>query len=96
MCGMRRHRVQKLPRTLTNEIPRTMLDTATASAREGAGIVYAQGRTFYDSQLVFSTFAPTQFASDDLELLYGGTRAHNRAMVDFCSAIAAAERVPGL
>jgi predicted TIM-barrel fold metal-dependent hydrolase len=41
----------------------------------------------FDAQLVFSTFAPTQFASDDdLELLYGGTRAHNRAMVDFCSA----------
>ncbi len=34
--------------------------------------------------LVFSTFAPTQFQSDDLELLYGGTRAHNRAMVEFC------------
>jgi predicted TIM-barrel fold metal-dependent hydrolase len=40
----------------------------------------------FDAQLVFSTFAPTQFASDDLELLYGGARAHNRAMVDFCSA----------
>ena len=40
----------------------------------------------FDSQLVFSTFAPTQFASDDLDVLYGGTRAHNRAMVDFCSA----------
>jgi predicted TIM-barrel fold metal-dependent hydrolase len=40
----------------------------------------------FDAQLVFSTFAATQFASDDdLELLYGGTRAHNRAMVDFCS-----------
>ncbi len=39
----------------------------------------------FDAQLVFSTFAPTQFASDDLELLYGGTRAHNRAMADFCS-----------
>jgi predicted TIM-barrel fold metal-dependent hydrolase len=37
-------------------------------------------------QLVFSTFAPTQFASDDLDLLYGGTRAHNRAMADFCAA----------
>ncbi len=37
-------------------------------------------------QLVFSTFAPTQFASEDLDLLYGGTRAHNRAMADFCSA----------
>jgi predicted TIM-barrel fold metal-dependent hydrolase len=38
----------------------------------------------FESQLVFSTFAPTQFQSDDLELLYGGTRAHNRAMVEFC------------
>jgi predicted TIM-barrel fold metal-dependent hydrolase len=37
-------------------------------------------------QLVFSTFAPTQFASDDLDLLYGGARAHNRAMADFCAA----------
>jgi predicted TIM-barrel fold metal-dependent hydrolase len=39
----------------------------------------------FDAQLVFSTFAATQFASDDLEVLYGGTRAHNRAIVDFCS-----------
>jgi predicted TIM-barrel fold metal-dependent hydrolase len=37
-------------------------------------------------QLVFSTFAATQFAGDDLDLLYGGTRALNRAMADFCSA----------
>jgi hypothetical protein len=39
----------------------------------------------FEKQLVFSTFAPTQFASDDPELLYGGTRAHNRAMADFCA-----------
>jgi predicted TIM-barrel fold metal-dependent hydrolase len=39
----------------------------------------------FQRQLVFSTFAPTQFAGDDLELLYGGTRAHNRAMADFCA-----------
>jgi predicted TIM-barrel fold metal-dependent hydrolase len=39
-----------------------------------------------DQQLVFSTFAPTQFYSDDFDLLYGGTRAHNRAMADFCAA----------
>jgi predicted TIM-barrel fold metal-dependent hydrolase len=39
----------------------------------------------FDAQLVFSTFAASQFAGDDLELLYGGTQAHNRAMVDFCS-----------
>jgi predicted TIM-barrel fold metal-dependent hydrolase len=39
----------------------------------------------FDKQLVFSTFAPTQFLGDDLELLYGGTRAHNRAMAEFCA-----------
>jgi predicted TIM-barrel fold metal-dependent hydrolase len=39
----------------------------------------------FEQQLVFSTFAPTQFLSDDLELLFGGTTAHNRALVDFCS-----------
>jgi predicted TIM-barrel fold metal-dependent hydrolase len=39
----------------------------------------------FDKQLVFSTFAPTQFLDGDPELLYGGTRAHNRAMAEFCS-----------
>jgi predicted TIM-barrel fold metal-dependent hydrolase len=38
----------------------------------------------FDRQLVFSTFSPTQFLGDDTELLYGGARAHNRAMVAFC------------
>ena len=36
-------------------------------------------------QLVFSTFAATQFIGDDLDLLYGGARAHNRAMAEFCA-----------
>lgn len=39
----------------------------------------------FSSQLVFSTFAPTQFGGDDLDLLYGGARAHNRAIADFCA-----------
>jgi predicted TIM-barrel fold metal-dependent hydrolase len=39
----------------------------------------------FERQLVFSTFAATQFAGDDLELLYGGARAHNRAMAEFCA-----------
>jgi uncharacterized protein len=39
----------------------------------------------FQSQLVFSTFAGTQFASDDPELVDGGLRAHNRAMAEFCS-----------
>jgi predicted TIM-barrel fold metal-dependent hydrolase len=37
------------------------------------------------AQLVFPTFSPAQFnRSDDLDLVYGGTRALNRAMADFC------------
>jgi predicted TIM-barrel fold metal-dependent hydrolase len=38
------------------------------------------------AQLVFPTFSLSQFTgNDDIELLYGGSRALNRAMVDFCS-----------
>jgi predicted TIM-barrel fold metal-dependent hydrolase len=38
-------------------------------------------------QLVFPTFAPVQFAySKEAEILYGGARALNRAMADFCSS----------
>ena len=36
-------------------------------------------------QLVFSTFAVTQFSGDDDDLLFGGTRAHKRAMAAFCA-----------
>ncbi len=39
----------------------------------------------FKAQLVFSTFAGHFMRSDDLGLVYGGTRAHNRAMADFCS-----------
>jgi predicted TIM-barrel fold metal-dependent hydrolase len=39
----------------------------------------------FEKQLVFSTFAPTQFLDSDPDLLYGGTRAHNRAMAEFCA-----------
>ncbi len=41
----------------------------------------------FAKQLVFSTFSATQYlSSDDMELLYGGVRAHNRAMTEFCQA----------
>jgi len=37
-------------------------------------------------QLVFSTFAGTQYLSaEDPDILYGGIRAHNRAMANFCN-----------
>jgi predicted TIM-barrel fold metal-dependent hydrolase len=40
-----------------------------------------------EAQLVFPTFALGHFArSKDPEVLYGGTEALNRAMVDFCAA----------
>ena len=39
----------------------------------------------FESQLVFSTFAATQYLGDDIELVDGGLRAHNRAMTEFCA-----------
>ena len=40
----------------------------------------------FSAQLVFSTFAPSQFkTSSDLDLVYGGAQAHNRGMIDFCA-----------
>lgn len=40
-----------------------------------------------DAQFVFSTFATSAFASSrDLDVVYGGARAHNRGITDFCSA----------
>jgi predicted TIM-barrel fold metal-dependent hydrolase len=39
----------------------------------------------FHKQLVFPTFASTQFMGEDLELLYGGARALNRGIADFCS-----------
>jgi predicted TIM-barrel fold metal-dependent hydrolase len=40
----------------------------------------------FKRQLVFSTFAQTQFGGEkDPKVKYGGARAHNRAMGDFCA-----------
>lgn len=39
----------------------------------------------FAAQLVFPTFAATQFAGSDLDLLYGGAQALNRAMAAFCA-----------
>jgi uncharacterized protein len=40
----------------------------------------------FSSQLVFSTFSLGLFAfSDDLDVVYGGTTAHNRMVAEFCA-----------
>jgi predicted TIM-barrel fold metal-dependent hydrolase len=39
----------------------------------------------FAAQFVFPTFAARQFASDDLDTVYGGADALNRAMAAFCS-----------
>src|SRR5688500_13820956 len=40
----------------------------------------------FDAQLVFATFATSMFTGRDLDRLYAGAAAQNRAMADFCSA----------
>jgi uncharacterized protein len=40
----------------------------------------------FRGQLVFTTFAASMFLGHDLERLYAGSRAHNRAVADFCSS----------
>lgn len=46
----------------------------------------ALDRLGFARQLVFSTFAGTQYLhTEDLDLKYGGARAHNRAIADFCN-----------
>ena len=63
----------------------------TAKAWAAMGSIEARARTRaldllgFDAQLVFSTFAATQFAGGEPELVYGGARAHNRGMAAFCS-----------
>ncbi|QGG94576.1 amidohydrolase family protein [Actinomarinicola tropica] len=39
----------------------------------------------FHGQLVFATFATSMFSGRDLDRLYAGAAAQNRAMVDFCS-----------
>lgn len=39
----------------------------------------------FDGQLVFATFATAMFMGKDVDLLYAGSAAHNRAVAAFCS-----------
>ena len=40
----------------------------------------------FSAQLVFATFATSMFAGRDLDRLYAGASAQNRAMAEFCCA----------
>jgi predicted TIM-barrel fold metal-dependent hydrolase len=40
----------------------------------------------FQGQLVFATFAASMFAGKDLDRLYAGSAAQNKAMVNFCAA----------
>jgi uncharacterized protein len=76
-------------------------DTAAATAAEdrlmqdkgwlamGAFDPVERGRVLdllgFDGQLVFATFASTMFTGRDIDRLYAGSAAQNRAMAEFCS-----------
>jgi predicted TIM-barrel fold metal-dependent hydrolase len=73
----------------TAELRANIIGSAKGWAAFGAFDKHDRSRALDDlgfrRQLVFSTFAQTQFASErDPKLKYGGARAHNRAIGDFC------------
>lgn len=58
---------------------------AAYGATDPAERRHALDKLGFARQLVFSTFAGTQFLrGDDVALKYGGARAHNRGMAEFC------------
>ena len=80
-------RVQDAARTA--EIDHNVVSGPKGWQAFGAFDAAERGRALDDlgfaKQLVFSTFSATQYlSSHDLDLVYGGVRAHNRAMASFC------------
>lgn len=73
----------------TAALEQNVIATAKGWAAHGACDPRERSRTLdllgFRGQLVFSTFAGAHLASRDPELVYGGTRAHSRAMADFCA-----------
>jgi len=67
-----------------------VIGSAKGWAAHGAVYPEERSRTLdllgFEKQLVFSTFAGQHLASKDPDMVYGGTRAHTRAMAEFCSA----------
>jgi predicted TIM-barrel fold metal-dependent hydrolase len=75
----------------TDEISRNVIAGPKGWGAYGAFMATERSKALDDlgfsRQLVFTTFAATQFLwSEDPNVVYGGLRAHNRAIVDFCSA----------
>lgn len=75
--------------TATAELEKDVIASAKGWAAYGATDPgerrQALDKLGFARQLVFSTFAGTQFLrGDDLALKYGGARAHNRGMAEFC------------
>lgn len=73
----------------TAALENNVIASAKGWAAHGACYGEERSRTLdllgFRAQLVFSTFAGFYLTSDDPDLVYGGTRAHTRAMADFCS-----------
>jgi predicted TIM-barrel fold metal-dependent hydrolase len=74
----------------TAALEENVIATAKGWAAHGAVDARERSRTLdllgFHGQLVFSTFAGAHLRSREPELLYVGTRAHTRAMAEFCAA----------
>lgn len=72
----------------TRALEDNVIATAKGWAAHGAVDGAERSRTLdllgFQGQLVFSTFAGHHLASKDPDVVYGGTRAHSRAMAEFC------------
>ena len=73
----------------TKQLEQNVISSAKGWAAHGAVYPEERSRTLdllgFRAQLVFSTFAGHFLRGDDPDLMYGGTRAHSRAMADFCA-----------
>ena len=84
-CWERRNDPEETARLAADVVggPKGYFAYGSMDATERIGALDQLG---FASQLVFSTFSPSQFTrSTDLDLVYGGAAAHNKGMADFCS-----------
>ncbi len=74
----------------TAELEESVISSAKGWFAHGAVDAAERSRTLdllgFRGQLVFSTFAAPHLRSRDPHVVYGGTRAHSRAMAAFCEA----------